>query len=200
MSSRHKQRPQLNCLLALLLPLIFYGRTPLFAQDTTPPESRTWIRLTTLGSDSAGKWIVGRVDFLMPDHVLLQPIGAVPLWVPRRSIVRIERHDGWRDRRLLGTIWGAVGGLAIGMILDRAVGCGALCYLSAPIGAGLGFHVGRRTVNLQWTPVTFAELDIERIRSSWLAGGTLVGRVVNPQCRLINPCSRTALTFSKGSH
>ena len=190
MSSQHKQRAQLSCLLALLLPLIVYGRTPLFAQDTTPPESRTWIRLTTLGSDSAGEWIVGRVDFLMPDHVLLQAIGVAPLWVAQGSIVRIERHDGWRDRALLGTILGAVGGLAIGMIFDRAVGCEALCYLFAPIGAGLGFHVGRRIINLQWTPVTFAELDIERIRSSGLASGTLVGRVVNPQCRLTSLCSR----------
>ncbi len=190
MSSKHKQRPQLSCLVALLLPLIIYGRTPLFAQDTTPPESRAWIRLTTLGSDSAGTWIVGRVDFLMPDHVLLQPIGKAPLWVFQGSIVRIERHDGWRDHALAGTIWGALGGFAIGMILDRAVGCGAVCYLSAPIGAELGLQVGRRTINWQWTPVTFAELDIERIRSSWPAGGTLVGLAVNAQCGLTSPCSR----------
>lgn len=155
--------------------VIFAGfmPVPLVGQEDRPTAERLWIRLTTRGGDSASEWIVGRLDLLTPDQILLQTIGTPPLWISDKSIVRIERHDGWQQRPVLRNgLLGALIGLTVGLVLDQAVGCGMPCYGSIPVGTGVGLWIAAKRTTWRWTPVTFTTLDSERERA---VGGSRIG-------------------------
>ena len=175
MSATHARSASLSVQFITLLLLLSATVMPasLAGQEDRPANERLWIRLTTRGGDSASAWLVGRVEILTPDHILLQPIGVPPLWMSERSLVRIERHDGWRRRPVLRSgLLGALFGLAAGLALDRVAGVGAPCYASIPVGTGIGLGIGASGRTWRWTPVTFAILDYERERSAvgWRIG------------------------------
>jgi hypothetical protein len=132
---------------------------PTLAQADARKEHGDWIRLTTLARDSASAWLAGRVIDLTATYLVIEPVGQGWLAIPRHDIARVQRHEGWDVRTKRATLVGLVAGLATGVTLAVATDCGPVCLATAPLGAGIGWRIGSKSVVWKWTDVRVSQID-----------------------------------------
>ncbi len=157
---------------AVLAASLFIPHAALSAQERPPIAPGMRVRISTLPLTSEPQWFVGTVAALTPEQIVIDPLNADRLAIPREHVTRLDVHRGRKGRALLGAGIGFLVGVGwtVALVTSPSIcnaeeQCDAGDYAKAiailgGTGAGLGALVGLLIRTDRWEEVPLNRLRV----------------------------------------